>query len=538
VEHIEIAPLARRLAEENNVEWRRLRGSGERGRVVERDVLEFLARVMAGDEELDPTPEPVPEGMQSWPEEDVRAFERERTSEVIPPIDGTSTVDDEIFLLDGDDDGLLDLDAGAGERSFAERHLVRTPVSEDAVELAPMDGRVIDDFSDDDDLLVEGDDVFAEPAPRERDASERPTSSYGRSFDPGTGSRSSHDLPDLFDDRPATKSWNDVPVFGDEGLGEWKPRPGPDLNLDDAPSRGETGPVAPPSLGIDLDDRADASHAREPDASHAREPDASHAREPDAETLDLDTGPEEGEPLDLDAGSEGAAPPELDAGAVPHPEHDPAGGSGHRADPEPREPFTRIAVAPVEARAGTDASLHVTAGASGETHPQLPLVHHGVVFRRQVNLSALVAAQADVARDLGLDEPVPMVVFLARAAAKALEQGSHVGVVSFDERDTHVHVADVLGSFSDVVRSFSDQAAVEGSHAVDLIVADLSDLELDEAVLHLDAPVLSLGRVLVDTSTGGRRATLVLSGDGIGRDAGRLLARTAELLETPIRVVL
>jgi resuscitation-promoting factor RpfA len=65
----DIAPLARRLAEENNVDWRRLSGTGEGGRVVERDVLGYLARVMAGDEAVDPTPEPVPEGMAAWPAE-------------------------------------------------------------------------------------------------------------------------------------------------------------------------------------------------------------------------------------------------------------------------------------------------------------------------------------------------------------------------------------------------------------------------------------------------------------------------------------
>ncbi len=70
------------------------------------------------------------------------------------------------------------------------------------------------------------------------------------------------------------------------------------------------------------------------------------------------------------------------------------------------------------------------------------------------------------------------------------------------------------------------------------MVADLADLEIDEAVLHLGVPVLSMGRVLIDSSTGGRRATLALSGDTSARDAGRLVARTADLLESPVRIVL
>ena len=67
-----IVPTAQRLAEENNVDWRVLTGSGEGGSVVERDVLGYLARVMRGEEATDPTPEPLPEGLSAWPEEPER----------------------------------------------------------------------------------------------------------------------------------------------------------------------------------------------------------------------------------------------------------------------------------------------------------------------------------------------------------------------------------------------------------------------------------------------------------------------------------
>ncbi|MCA9837432.1 MAG: E3 binding domain-containing protein [Trueperaceae bacterium] len=70
----DIAPLAKRLAEENNVNWQHLQGSGANGRIVERDVLEYLARVMSGEEALNPTPEPVPDGMEAWPDEDVKGY--------------------------------------------------------------------------------------------------------------------------------------------------------------------------------------------------------------------------------------------------------------------------------------------------------------------------------------------------------------------------------------------------------------------------------------------------------------------------------
>ena len=64
-----ISPLARRLAEENNVDWRALAGSSAGGTVNERDVLDYLEAVMLGQKPLDPTPEPLPAGLSAWPEE-------------------------------------------------------------------------------------------------------------------------------------------------------------------------------------------------------------------------------------------------------------------------------------------------------------------------------------------------------------------------------------------------------------------------------------------------------------------------------------
>ena len=52
-----ITPLARRLAEENGIDWRTLEGTGPEGNIVERDILAFLAKVMAGEVELPPQPE-------------------------------------------------------------------------------------------------------------------------------------------------------------------------------------------------------------------------------------------------------------------------------------------------------------------------------------------------------------------------------------------------------------------------------------------------------------------------------------------------
>ena len=60
-----ITPLARRLAEENGIDWRRLKGTGPEGEITERDILNFLAKVMAGEVTLEGPPPgepPPPEG--------------------------------------------------------------------------------------------------------------------------------------------------------------------------------------------------------------------------------------------------------------------------------------------------------------------------------------------------------------------------------------------------------------------------------------------------------------------------------------------
>ncbi|BFH76836.1 E3 binding domain-containing protein [Thermus thermophilus] len=60
MEEPKITPLARRLAEENGIDWRKLQGTGPDGLIVERDILAYLAKVMAGEVDLPPQPEAPP----------------------------------------------------------------------------------------------------------------------------------------------------------------------------------------------------------------------------------------------------------------------------------------------------------------------------------------------------------------------------------------------------------------------------------------------------------------------------------------------
>jgi resuscitation-promoting factor RpfA len=64
---MQISPLAKRLAEENSIDWQRIKGTGPEGRVIERDILTYLARIMSGEADLPVQPDlsepPPPAGV-------------------------------------------------------------------------------------------------------------------------------------------------------------------------------------------------------------------------------------------------------------------------------------------------------------------------------------------------------------------------------------------------------------------------------------------------------------------------------------------
>lgn len=55
-----IAPLAKILAEANGIDWQHLDGSGDGGMIVEQDILNYLTRIMSGEEEPPATPVDAP----------------------------------------------------------------------------------------------------------------------------------------------------------------------------------------------------------------------------------------------------------------------------------------------------------------------------------------------------------------------------------------------------------------------------------------------------------------------------------------------
>lgn len=171
----------------------------------------------------------------------------------------------------------------------------------------------------------------------------------------------------------------------------------------------------------------------------------------------------------------------------------------------------------------------------------LPLARSATILRRHIDLSALAASQLSVGNELGFDEPLGVAPFLLRAVAKAASQidvpSNHVAMAVLDRGLELRRVGDAADrSFASLVAELGEPTVIEDEPR--LVAADLSGLDLDEVVLDLDVPVVTLGRILYDNQRGAYRSTLALSG-AIQPEAGaRLLARVAELLDAPVRLVL
>lgn len=470
----DIAPLARRLAEENNVDWRRLEGSGDGGRIVERDVLTFLAKVMAGEEDLDPTPEPVPEGMQAWPDADVAAY---RSAAAAPPVERsvTSTLDDDLFLFD---------EAPGTGAAPAPRHDEVPPVFDEPAAATAAVGSPTPE--DDDGLLLvdepeardEGGGAETDEADEDVFAFEEPTaeadgnaSAFAESADeadegvfafddpsgtPDARPSASSDLPDLFEVEPTLPAAADDALFVDDG-GDADP-------ADDAPG-----------MVLDLDDRR-APAAEGPAQGEAvvrrRAEDFLPAEDRDDDALDF---------VLTDAAAEAA-------------------------------PVAEEAVHALEAA-------------------DVALVRHGQVWRRRVDDRAFRGAVSQIADALGAAPTAVAVALLARAVHRAWPDASTVDGWWWSPDGAHRGRVATDGRIAEAIAALGPSADGVVGATAPVVVADLSSIALDEAVLHLDAPVLALGRAT------GEGAWLTLSGDDVPQAAVAALGRVAEALAAPVRLL-
>jgi hypothetical protein len=175
----------------------------------------------------------------------------------------------------------------------------------------------------------------------------------------------------------------------------------------------------------------------------------------------------------------------------------------------------------------------------------LPLVSHGVVLRRYLDLSFVTEAQRALALELGSETPIELTAFVVRAAAKVLEHhnlGNTVALAIFAEDGMAVKtVADAArGSFGRLLEQVNTlKTSASGEHdQADVVIADMSAFDIDEAVLNLDAPVLTVGRIVFNKEADKQQSVLALSGDVPAEAGAQLLADIADLLLTPVRLLL
>lgn len=551
----EIAPLAKRLAEENNVNWRALTGSGANGRILERDVLEYLARVMAGEEDLNPTSEPLPEGLDAWPEDDVKSYYGVDTLAETP--DFTPDIEDTSLFVDAAEPALVTQDT-IGEDIFLvdEEDLSVAPTSShEAVVYDSSLNNLDDDMSDVygaltlDDMGVGGSldldgemEAFTQDAPSLEsfepvveetiedlsvepmlDSFEEPAQVIADSFNQQDFS----DTASLFVEEsapveeafaalvsePIEDSFNDISALEEAAEFVGTSSVSDDIFAD------------PEMISASYD-----SIISDENTSENVFVDEVTVQDTFVEdVVSQDIFVEETSSAEIPVATEWQEP-EVAAATWSEPEY-------IAESSEVLAPVTMV---------GAGIALGATQGTSFSqlSASTLPLVTYGVLLRRHIDLSTLIQAQHAVAEEFGREDPMVMTCFLLRAAAKALHkvplvQGS-VGVASI--REQGVGMMAMPEASSAPFRTVLDKThqALDGSlqqDAVVLAIADMSGFDIDEAVLNVGVPVLTLGRMMYDNGKGTHHSTLSISGNVSVESGTKFLSAVAELLNSPVRLV-
>ncbi len=489
-----ISPLAKRLAEENNVSWHALQGSGPAGRVVERDVLEYLARVMSGEAAADPAPEALPEGADAWTEDlgdEARGgIPAEDFDEALLELDALD--DDEPLVAPAEDalDDFTFAEAFSGDETPSDDVFV-TDGAEDAL------------FGDEAALdEAEGFEVFERVGEADVQAD---------AFDTGA-----LDTETFEDD----KSFDSEAEAFDEDFGAgWA----------DAPRDADADVLSPAPLADDFGFAADVDGAELGSKS--------------SDTSGGELGDEFGGAAGLEPDTQTASPAdETDAFRF-------EGFGDALADVEtaPAQPAEDV---PAEDARGSGDDV----GASPTSEPAslpdgLPVAPYGLLLRRHLDLTPLREAQRAAGEERKGGDTPPPTAFLLRAAFKALRavplKGSEAAValalVSGNRfRTRAVGDADAsLGVLLEETEQASSPVGQEGEREADtaradLLVADLSRYTLDEVVFNVGVPVLTLSRLGAAEEA---RGTLSLSGDVSPEWGAAFLERVAELLASPVRLL-
>ncbi|WP_291429036.1 E3 binding domain-containing protein [Deinococcus sp.] len=495
-----IAPLAKILAEANGIDWQKLNGTGSDGMIVEQDILNYLSRVMSGEEDPPSTPvDPTPAG---W------------TGDEIPSADilNKAGMNADMLSRAGVDS---DITPFVEQARTASPQLPATPP---ASTLADVD---LEFELDDRTPVLAAPQIADTAAPGLAASLGSQLSLLYPKLTPETAPQAT--APAIT--APAITVSVTTPAFTAPMAAEPEVT-APPLHLSDltVPDVQVMAPAAPSSVPAF---HFGATPAVQPEVPEAR-PGPDHAWTPAMPTWTDGRQADDHawtEPAQAAAPATDAAPikdaaPVKEAQATPAAaEEEPikAAPAGElQPDPE-QEP--QVLVAPVVVAATNSTQV---VHAPGEVSPA-NAVWFGAYLRRDANVAALHDLQGQVSA--ALNQALPLGLLVARAAVRHADT-LNLGRVAV-QGDRHTHPVGT-GSLRDALAQLD--TAYDGD-APDLLIVDASAHGLDD--LHYPHTLtLSVGR------THDGRAPLSLNGDVDAARAAKFLAQVAGTLEQPILLVL
>ncbi|WP_083865859.1 E3 binding domain-containing protein [Deinococcus peraridilitoris] len=505
-----IAPLAKVLAEANGIDWRHINGTGQSGLVVEEDILAYLARIMTGEEEPPATPvdAPPPDWNGEMPsmhtlaaagvDSDIADFVASARVENADP-----TVAD-LGIAD-----LASADFGADAMDFEleldEDDQFDSPVTRDPEDMAntPRDA----DYAGAETLETPGGtDLPITPGPLNPGMPARPLTEPATQPTPG--------YVDPAQDAPAHQ-----PSDSDFGLPQDAPTP-EETPQDEAQDEGRSG-----------------WHDQQPEEQRTEAAPQTTSSMTGGLLSSLYSKPAQAEPAQSEP-AQASQPDFADTPEFEEPEQPPVAAthleptvvqeavSTPDVQPEPMQPQVvepTVVTPPVQPQA--------TAPTSAVYAEELaaPTAQRYATLRLSFDASALSSARTHLAEHF--ERPAPLSVFVARAASRRIDllKLQSVGVYGVGDEVLPVATPNLTADFRAAV---DDLHGAEGGQLSDLMVVDAGELGLDELQLPAGDLTLSLGRIR-DGS-----ATLTLTGPVSVRSGASFLQGVAELLETPIRLML
>lgn len=520
-----IAPLAKILAEANGIEWQKLSGTGEGGQIVEQDILNYLSRVMSGEEDppdtpVDPTPpdwtgEDLPGGgmfdasalSQAGIDSDIAEFVEQSKPAAGAPTAGTAAAGfenaaDEFELDDQPEDvaaaasSVPSVPAGMPDLSTPPANAPTiTPSAAAPVTPTPPPPPVVP---------VPPAAPPAAPVPPAPTPAAPPQPAQGG----GLGSL----LSRLYQGRAKDNKEQPAPAPAAPTPPAAPPTP-PVAPAVTAPTEPVIPPTAPPIPPV-----PPVSVPPTPPVAEVAEVEPAPAAEPTPPVV-----PPPAEPVVSAVPTPPVPPTPPVAEVVETPEPAPAEPVSPAPEPVEVVPVEQV---PAQQPASVAASVEDTQPVQPVAQPR-DSVWFGAYLRRSVDAVAV----SELCEQLGevLDRDVPAALLVARAAVQhlGLFEGKVNSVALRDPAVGKDHTVRAGTSLRDAVADL-DQVH-EGP--CDLLIVNAAALDLDD-VHYPDTVTLCLGR----TQDG--KATLSLNGDVEATQAAQFLSQVAKSLEKPVALVI